>query len=184
MTTKKNNAVIYAERVIAGKVSAPKYVKIQCKKFLDIWNGKNKKYCIDKNTANLISKLLKMLIMPKGLKAGQTLYECSTGYQWVFYTSVLCVVHRDNTSRRRYETAILEIARKNFKTYTIATVFILLFLLEPQFSKFYSVAPDGSLSKEVREAIAETIKSSPLIFKYKDKKRWKILRDYIAFLQR
>ena len=182
MTTKKNNAVIYAERVIAGKVSAPKYVKIQCKKFLDIWNDKNKKYCIDKKTANLISKLLKMLIMPKGLKAGQTLYECSTGYQWVFYTSVLCVVHRDNTSRRRYETAILEIARKNFKTYTIATVFILLFLLEPQFSKFYSVAPDGSLSKEVREAIAETIKSSPLIFKYKDKKRWKILRDYIAFL--
>ena len=181
-TTTKNKAVHYAERAVKGKVIAPKYVKIQCKKFLDIWNDKDKKYCIDKKTANLISKLLKMLIMPKGLKAGQTLYECSTGYQWVFYTSVLCVVHRDNPSRRRYETAILEIARKNFKTYTIATVFILLFLLEPKFSKFYSIAPDGSLSKEVREAIAETIKSSPLIFQYKDKKRWKILRDYIAFL--
>lgn len=181
-TTTKNKAVEYAERVVAGKVNAPKYVKIQCKKFLDVWNDKDKKYCVEKKTANLISKLLKMLIMPKGLKAGQTLYECSTGYQWVFYTSVLCVVHRDNPSRRRYETAILEIARKNFKTYTIATVFILLFLLEPKFSKFYSVAPDGSLSKEVREAIAETIKSSPLIFSYKDKKRWKILRDYIAFL--
>lgn len=181
-TTTKNKAVEYAEQVVKGKVNAPKYVKIQCKKFLDTWNDKDKKYCIDKKTANLISKLLKMLIMPKGLKAGQTLYECSTGYQWVFYTSVLCVVHRDNPSRRRYETAILEIARKNFKTYTIATVFILLFLLEPKFSKFFSVAPDGSLSKEVREAIAETIKSSPLIFSFKEKKRWKILRDYIAFL--
>lgn len=181
-TTTKNKAVQYAERVVKGRVNAPKYVKIQCKKFLDIWNDKDKKYCIDRKTANLISKLLKMLIMPKGLKAGQTLYECSTGYQWVFYTSVLCVVHRDNPSRRRYETAILEIARKNFKTYTIATVFILLFLLEPKFSKFYSIAPDGSLSKEVREAIAETIKSSPLIFKYKEQKRWKILRDYISFL--
>lgn len=182
-TTKKTNkAVEYAERVVNGKVVAPKYVKKQCQKFLDTWSDKDEKYCINKKTAELISKLLKMLIMPKGLKAGQTLYECSTGYQWVFYTSILCVVYRDNPNRRRYETAILEIARKNFKTYTIATVFILLFLLEPKFSKFYSVAPDGSLSKEVREAIAETIKSSPLIFSYKDKKRWKILRDYISFL--
>lgn len=185
MTTKtnsKNKAVEYAERAVAGQVVVPKYVKKQCEKFLDIWNDKDPKYCINQKTAKLINKILKMLIMPKGLKAGQTLYECSTGYQWVFYVSVLCVVHRDNPSRRRYETALLEIARKNFKTYTIATVFILLFLLEPKFSKFYSVAPDGSLSKEVREAIAETIKSSPLIYAYKEKKRWKILRDYIAFL--
>lgn len=181
-TTKTNKAVEYAEKVANGKVCAPKYVKKQCRKFLIIWYDKSEKYCINHKTAKLISKILKMLIMPKGLKAGQTLYECSTGYQWVFYTSILCVVYRDNPSRRRYETAILEIARKNFKTYTIATIFILLFLLEPKFSKFYSVAPDGSLSKEVREAIAETIKSSPLIFQHKEKKRWKILRDYISFL--
>ena len=182
MTTTKNKAVRYAEQVIAGEVVAPKYVKPQAVEFLRMWNGENKKYIIDKKTAELINKLLKMLIMPKGLKAGETLYECSTGYQWLFYTAVLCAVHRDNPNRRRYETALLEIARKNFKTYTIATVFILLFLLEPKFSKFYSVAPDGSLSKEVREAIAETIKSSPLIYQYKDNKRWKILRDYIYFL--
>lgn len=182
MTKTKNKAVSYAERVVKGRVNAPKYVKKQAEKFLDIWNDKHEKYCINKKTAKLISKLLKMLIMPKGLKAGQTLYECSTGYQWLFYTSILCVVHRDNPNRRRYETGLLEISRKNFKTYTIATVFILLFLLEPKFSKFFSVAPDGSLSKEVREAIAETIKSSPLIFQHKDQKRWKILRDYISFL--
>ena len=181
-TTKKNKAVEYAESVIAKKVVAPKYVHKQCQSFLDLWNGKDEKYCINYKTANLIIKILKMLIMPKGLKAGQTLYECSTGYQWVFYMSILCVVHKDNPSHRRYETAILEISRKNFKTYTIATIFILLFLLEPKFSKFFSVAPDGSLSREVREAIAETIKSSPLIYQYKDMKRWKILRDSIAFL--
>lgn len=181
-TTKKNKAVEYAEKVINKEVVAPKYVHKQCQSFLDLWNGKDEKYCINYKTANLIIKILKMLIMPKGLKAGQTLYECSTGYQWVFYMSILCVVHKDNPSHRRYETAILEISRKNFKTYTIATIFILLFLLEPKFSKFFSVAPDGSLSREVREAIAETIKSSPLIYQYKDMKRWKILRDSIAFL--
>ena len=180
-TTIKNKALDYAEKVVNGKAYAPKYVIKQAQEFLRVWNDKDEKYCINIKRANLINKLLKMLIMPKGLKAGQTLYDCSTGYQWLFYVSTLCVVHRENQERRRYETAILEIARKNFKTYTIATVFILLFLLEPQFSKFYSVAPDGSLSKEVREAIAETIKSSPLIYEYKGEKRWKILRDYILF---
>lgn len=181
MATTNNKAVEYAQRVVNNEVVAPKYVIKQAQEFLNIWNGQDPKYCINLKTATLINKLLKMLIMPKGLKAGQTLYDCSTGYQWLFYVSILCVVHRDNKERRRYETAILEIARKNFKTYTIATIFILLFLLEPKFSKFYSVAPDGSLSKEVREAIAETIKSSPLIYEYKGDKRWKILRDYILF---
>lgn len=181
MKKTKNKALDYAERVVNEEVVTPKYVKKQAQEFLNIWNGLDPKYCINEKIATLINKLLKMLVMPKGLKAGQTLYDCSTGYQWLFYVSVLCVVHRENKDRRRYETAILEIARKNFKTYTIATVFILLFLLEPKFSKFFSVAPDGALSREVREAIAETIKSSPLIYEYKGEKRWKILRDYILF---
>ena len=192
-TNKINKALEYAEKVVNGEIKAkhikiggkiipPKYVKIQMQQFIDICNDKNEKYCINYKTFNLICKLLKMLIMPKGLKAGQTLYDCSTGYQWVFYTAILCVVHRDNPKRRRYETAILEICRKNFKTYTIATTFILLFLIEPKYSKFFSVAPSGDLSREVREAIAETIKSSPLIYEYRGKKRWKILRDYILFI--
>lgn len=119
--------------------------------------------------------------MPKGLKAGQTLFECSAGYQWFFYVAILCVVYRDNLNKRRYETGLLEICRKNFKTYTIATIFILLFLTEPEFSKFYSVAPDGSLSREIREAICETIRSSPLLYEYNGEKRFKLLRDYIMF---
>ena len=77
---------------------------------------------------------------------------------------------------------MLEICRKNFKTFTVATIFIILFLTEPQFSKFYSVAPDGSLSREVREAMTEIIRSSPRLYEFKDKKRFKIVRDYIEFL--
>ena len=46
--------------------------------------------------------------------------------------------------------------------------------------KVYSVAPDGSLS-EVKTAIEETLKSSPLIYLHKDSRRFKILRDYIQF---
>lgn len=177
----KNKAYQYAKEVINGKISAPKYVIKQCERFLEIAEDKNPKYMINSSKVKQIESILKILIMPKGLKAGQTIYECSCGYQWVFYISILCIVYRDNPEKRRYETAILEIARKNFKTYTIATIFILLFLLEPKYSKFYSVAPDGSLSREVKSAIEETLKSSPLIYIHKESKRFKILRDYIQF---
>lgn len=161
--------------------TTPKYVKLQMRDWMKMCEGKNKKYIVSEKKIKQIESILKILIMPKGLKAGQTLYECTTRYQWLFYTAILCSVYRDNGNKRRYETGVLEICRKNFKTYTIATIFILLFLTEPQYSKFYSVAPDGALSKEIREAISETIKSSPLLYTYKDQKRFKILRDYILF---
>ena len=175
-----NEAYDYCKKSVRQKTT-PKYVKLQMRDFMKVCEGKNKTYCVSKNKLKQVENILKILIMPKGLKAGQTLYQCTTGYQWLMYTAMLCVVRRDNENKRRYETGLLEICRKNFKTYTVATIFILLFLTEPKFSKFYSVAPDGALSREIREAIAETIRSSPLIYEYKDNKRFKILRDYIMF---
>jgi phage terminase large subunit-like protein len=175
-----NKAYEYAKWAIKAK-EVPRYVKKQCRVFIKIADGKDPKYFLDTNKVTQIENVLKLLRMPKGLKAGCSLYECSTGYQWVFYISVLAIVHRDNPKKRRYETAILEICRKNFKTYTVATMFILLFLLEPKYSKFYSVAPDGSLSREVKTAIEETLRSSPLVYLYKEVPRFRLLRDYIQF---
>lgn len=177
----ENRAYKYCKDSIRKK-STPKYVKKQMREFMRICEGKDKKYILSLDKLKQVENILKILIMPKGLKAGKTIFECSCGYQWLFYTAILCVVHRDNTEKRRYETGLLEICRKNFKTFTVATIFIILFLTEPQFSKFYSVAPDGSLSREVREAMTEIIRSSPLLYEYKNKKRFKIVRDYIEFL--
>lgn len=164
-----------------NKKTTPKYVRLQMEDFIRICDDQNEKYTISKFKVNQLENILKLLIMPKGLKAGKTLYETTCGYQWLFYTAILCTVYRDNPDKRRYETGVLEICRKNFKTYTIATIFIVLFLTEPRFSKFYSVAPDGSLSREIREAIAETIRSSPIVYEHKNKKRFRLLRDYIMF---
>lgn len=175
-----NKAYEFCKRS-ANRKTTPKYVRLQMKEFMRICEGKDKKYIISEKKLNQVENVLKILNMPKGLKAGQPLYNCTCGYQWLFYIAILCTVYRENEDKRRYETGILEICRKNFKTYTIATIFILLFLTEPNFSKFYSVAPDGSLSREIREAISETIRSSPLVYEYKDNKRFKILRDYIMF---
>ena len=175
-----NKAYEYCKKSIKLK-TCPKYVKLQMKDFIKIYEGKDKKYIVSEKKVKQVENILKILVMPKGLKAGKSLYECTTGYQWLFFIAILCTVYRNNPNKRRYELGILEICRKNFKTYTIATIFILLFLTEPKFSKFYSVAPDGALSREVREAIAETIKSSPLLYEYRDTKRFKVLRDYILF---
>lgn len=177
-----NKGYEYALKVINGEIPAPKYVIKQCELFKDISDGKSDKYIIHEKKVKQIENILKLLIMPKGLKAGKTLYECNTGYQWLFDIAVLCTVNRDNPKKRRYETAILEVSRKNFKTYEISKLFILLFLLEPSYSKFYSVAPDGALSREVREAICETIRSSPLIYEFRGNKRFKLLRDYVSFI--
>ena len=171
----------YADKVVKIEIPAPKYVIKQCEEFLKICDGKDERYFLDEQKLNQIDAVLKLLVMPRGLKAGNSIYECSCGYQWLLYVAALCVVHRVNPNRRRYETVVLEVARKNFKTFTIATIFVLLFLLEPKFRKFYSVAPDGALSREVKTTIEEILKSSPLVYFYKGIPRFKILRDYIEF---
>ena len=175
-----NKAYEYCKKQVRKKTT-PKYVKLQMKEWLRIAEGKHKKYIVSESKVKQVENILKLLNMPKGLKAGESLYNCSTGYQWFIYIAVFCTVHRNDTKRRKYETCLLEICRKNFKTYTVGTIFIIAFLTEPQFSKFYSVAPDGSLSKEIQEAISETLRSSPAIYEYKNTKRFKILRDYISF---
>ena len=147
--------------------------------FVKIAEGRNKKYIVSEKKLKQLEGILRLLIMPKGLRAGQTVYESAVGYQWLFWTATLCVVYRDDPKRRRYEVGLLEICRKNFKTYTIAIILIYLLLTDPPFSQYFSVAPDGTLSREIKNAMTELIRSSPSVYKYKDKERFKLLRDYI-----
>ena len=177
---KTHPAYLYAKYVVNEKVNTPKFVKMQCKEWLKIANGRDKTYMIDDKKIVVINQLLQLFVMAKGLKANQTVYQALAGFQWLFIIAVLCTVERDNPDKRRYENAILEICRKNGKTFLVAVLFILLFFIEPKFSKFYSVAPDGSLSREIKTAIEELIRSSPaLLGKANGREKFKMLRDYI-----
>ncbi len=176
-----NKAYEFCRKSVRQRTT-PKYVKLQMREFMKICEGKDKKYAVSEKKVRQVENILKILNMPKGLKAGQPLYNCTCGYQWLFYIAILCTVHRNNENKRRYETGVLEICRKNFKTYTIATIFLLLFLTEPQFSKFYSVAPDGALSREIKAAMTETLRSSPLVYEFKGRRRFDTLRDIIRFI--
>lgn len=159
----KNPAVVYARQVIEGETPAPKTVVQQCREFIDIVDNKNDKYIVSTPKLNKIRKLLSVIIMPDGIAAGKPVSAALAGFQWLLIVATLCVVHRDDQERRRYETALLMIARKNGKTFLIAIIFILLLLLEPRFSQFFSVAPDGQLSNLVKNAMKKIITVSPAL---------------------
>lgn len=196
MTMKNNNielhpSYIYAKKIVDGTLQppplyyelngekqfiSPKYVKKQCKIFLDIADNKSSKYIIDISRLKRIDKILKILVMAKGIKRGRKIYEALAGYQWLIIVASLCTVYRDNKNKRRYETIILEICRKNGKTFIVALVILLLFYLEPKYSQFYSVAPDGALAKEIKKALEPLIKANTSVF---EDGEFKILRDCI-----
>ncbi len=152
-------AVAYARWCTArSNHNVPRYVKKQAKQFLDIVAGKDMEAHIDERAYARICNLLRIMVHPD---IGKSLYDSLEDYAWLLITAVFCV--KDNENRRYYNTAVLEIARKNFKTFNAAIIFILLMLTEPQFSRFFSVAPDLKLSSELKLAIRKIIKSSPLL---------------------
>lgn len=197
MRKMKNNTIeshpsyIYAKMIVDGTIKppplfyelngekkfvSPKYVKKQCKIFLDIADDKTIKYVIDINRIKKIDKICKILVMAKGIKTGNKIYNALSGYQWLIIVASLCTVYRDNKKKRRYETIILEICRKNGKTFIVALIILLLFYLEPKYSRFFSVAPDGALAKEIKQALEPLIKANASVF---EEGEFKILRDCI-----
>ena len=68
---KENKAYQYCKENI-NKETCPKYVKLQMKDFMNICEGKNEKYIFSESKYKQLENILKILIMPKGLKAGQT----------------------------------------------------------------------------------------------------------------
>lgn len=171
-------AYIYVRNVTDKKIEAPTYVRKQCAEFRRLAEGGDDKYYVDETKVDLVDGITQLMIMPKGLSAGKTVREAFVGFDWLLLVAALCVVHRDNPQKRRYQTVILEIARKNGKTFVIAVFFIFLLLTEPRFSKMYSVAPDGKLSREVQDAIREIIRSSPVLGELTPQK-FRLMRDKI-----
>lgn len=140
----------------------PQYVKKQCAAWIKIANGKDKEAYIDEDVYQKLLKVLKLMVHPDLL---QTMDECLEPYAMFMITAVFCtkLKNKDNLDIRYYTTAILKIARKNFKTFNSGVIFILLMLTEPRFSRFFSVAPDLKLSKELQGAIRKIIKSTPIL---------------------
>ncbi len=146
------------------------FVKKQAEQWLQIADGKNDEAYIDEEMYRKVCGILKLMVHPD---LGCSIYEGMERYQWFFVTATLCTINKADNSRY-FETSLLEISRKNYKTFGSAIVFIVGMLLEPKFSRFYSVAPDYKLSSELKVAVKKIIKSSPAL-----ENRFKIKRDMI-----
>lgn len=99
---------------------------------------------------------------PKGVRAGETLYDSLCGYQWLLLIAVFCLVDDDDV--RLIQNLVLEIARKNGKSQISAVIMIIAMLTEPRFSKLYSISVNSQLARETYDAMKEILLSSPALF--------------------
>jgi phage terminase large subunit-like protein len=179
MTVKDGRAYKYALWCLEkGNRKIPKYVKKQAKSWVNIVDDNDSEAYVCEKTYEKICKILKLMIHPDLLVP---MDEGLEDYAWLLITAVLCTKLKNDNNRdiRYYITALLEISRKNFKTFNSAVIFILLMLTDPQFSRFFSVAPDLKLSSELKIAIRKIIKSSPAL---SDDDVFKLLRSEIRCL--
>lgn len=163
MTIKDSRAykyAVWASQDSSGKVG--RYVRKQCAEWLKAVDDGY----VDVQEWNKITALLKAIQHPD---LGRDMYSSLEDYSLLFIYAVLCT---KTDGKLYYSTGLLEIARKNYKTFTAAVIFIIGMLTLPRFSRLFSVAPDLKLSSELKVAIKKIIKSSPLL-----EKHFKVMRS-------
>jgi phage terminase large subunit-like protein len=176
---KESKAYQYAKWCVEdGNRKVGKYVKKQAQAWIDIGDGQSEEAYVDEKAFKRVNKLLKLMVHPD-LQC--PMEEGLEDYAWLLIVATLCTKLKNEANKdiRYYITAVLEISRKNFKTFNSAVIFILLMLTDPQFSRFFSVAPDLKLSKELQLAIRKIIKVSPALA---DDGVFKLLRSEIRCL--
>lgn len=180
MEIKEGKAYQYAKWCVDETESkVPGYVKKQAASWLIIADGDDQEAFVDEKTHTKICKLLKIMNHPD---LHCPTYDGLEDYAWFLIVAALCTKCRNEEQDIRfYTTVLLEIARKNFKTFNSAVIFILLMLTEPDFSRFFSVAPDLALSSELKNAIRKIIKVSPALYDEVDP-AFKLLRSQIICL--
>ena len=176
MSIKTNKAYEYARWCMEpANRKVGTYIKKQAESWLRVADGEDAEAFVDEAAVERVNNLLRVITHPD---LGCSMDEGMERYAWFLIIATLCTKKRDSENRdiRYYETVLLEISRKNFKTFYSAVLFILLLLTEPKFSRFFSVAPDLKLSSELKVAIRKIIKSSPALA---DEKIFKVLRSEV-----
>lgn len=167
----------------------PHYVKVQAQQWMDIVDDYNEDAYVDEKEFEKICNLLKLMIHPD---VHCSIYDAMEDYAWLLITATLCTMWRkgseiyddnkvsfESCKIRYYTTALLEISRKNHKTFYCAVIIILLMLTGVGFGRYFSVAPTLAQSSEVKLAVRKILKSSPLLVDEEDP-AFKILRSEVT----
>lgn len=105
----------YALSVVNDEIISGKYIKKECKRFLDELENESSKYFLDVETMEMIDNLTKLLNMADGMNIGESVYESLADFQWYFVINALCWKYKSNPEKRKYEKSTLLIARKSGK---------------------------------------------------------------------
>lgn len=167
----------------------PHYVKVQAQQWMDIVDDYNEDAYVDEKEFEKICNLLKLMIHPD---VHCSIYDAMEDYAWLLITATLCTMWREGSEIyddnkvsfesckiRYYTTALLEISRKNHKTFYCAVIIILLMLTGVGFGRYFSVAPTLAQSSEIKLAVRKILKSSPLLVDEEDP-AFKILRSEVT----
>lgn len=179
MEIKESKAYKYAKWCVPDvNQKVPIYVKKQAQDWLNKADGIDKEAYVDEKELNKINRILGLMVHPDLMCP---MNEGLEDYAWFLIVATLCTKLRNDENKdiRYYITAVLEISRKNFKTFNSAVIFILLLITDKPFSRFFSVAPDLKLSSELKIAIRKIIKVSPLLA---EEDVFKVLRSEIRCL--
>lgn len=172
MSIEKTTAYKYALSCTEeGNDKVGRYIKKQAVNWLEIADGESDTAYVNEKEWKRIKGILTLMMHPD---TGKNMLVSLEPYALWLIMAVFCTFRRDNR-RRLYTTALLEISRKNYKTFTSAVIFIIAMLCEARFSRLFSVAPDYKLSSELRLAVRKIIKVSPLLVKH-----FKITREMIT----
>lgn len=172
MSIEKTTAYKYALSCIEeGNDKVGRYIKKQAVNWLEIADGGSDAAYVNEKEWERIKGILTLMMHPD---TGKNMLVSLEPYALWLIMAVFCTFRRDN-GRRLYTTALLEISRKNYKTFTSAVIFIIAMLCEARFSRLFSVAPDYKLSSELRLAVRKIIKVSPLLVKH-----FKVTREMIT----
>lgn len=172
MSIEKTTAYKYALSCTEeGNDKVGRYIKKQAVDWIEIVDGESDTAYVNEKEWERIKGILTLMMHPD---TGKNMLVSLEPYALWLIMAVFCTFRNDNR-RRLYTTALLEISRKNYKTFTSAVIFIIAMLCEARFSRLFSVAPDYKLSSELRLAVRKIIKVSPLLVKH-----FKITREMIT----
>jgi phage terminase large subunit-like protein len=145
-------ATRYAEQVVAGKITACKWVKLACQRQLDDLARTDWQFKFDKKKANRICAFVEGLPHIKGEWAKRRERLVLQPWQCFIYTTVFGWVDKD-TGLRRFRIAYNEMGRKNGKSAMSSPVGLYMAFADgEQGAEVYSAATTRDQARIVWEA--------------------------------
>ena len=154
----------YAHDVVAGKITACRWVRLACERHLhDLEHGHERGLFFDRDAAERVLRFKGMLKHSKGKWAGQNLvlepwqqFKTWTMFGWM---------NADGT--RRFRSAYIEVARKNGKSTDSAGDGLYLAFADGEAgAEVYSAATKRDQARIVHQEAIRMVRKNPLLKKY------------------